>query len=75
MNAAKGRAVRYTERTIEELDKYPEAVYAVLVACSDYYNNRSSTVVKSNDVFEKVLAPLKDVTYITCVNVGHKSKP
>ena len=68
MNAAKGRAVRYTDRTIEELDKYPEAVYAILVGASDFYVQRSSFVETkgtASDVFEKILGPLKDVTYIT----------
>ncbi len=65
MNIAKNCAVSYTGRTTEELDKYPEAVYAILVGASDYYNNHSSTVVKSSDVFEKILRPFKkNVTYI-----------
>ena len=59
MNIAKNRAVSYTGRTIEELDKIPEAVLAILVECADYYHNRSSTVVKLNDVFEKILGPYR----------------
>lgn len=62
MNAAKGRAVSCTGRTIEELDKYPEAVYAILVGASDCYIQRdSSTKTKgtASDVFEKILGPYR----------------
>lgn len=62
LNLAKGRAVSYTNRTIEELDKYPEAVYAILVGASDFYVQRSSfaeTKGTANDVFEKILGPYR----------------
>lgn len=62
MNIAKNRAVSYTNQTIEELDKYPELVYAILVEVSDYYNNRSSdaaTKGTANSVFEKILGPYR----------------
>lgn len=59
---AKGSAVSYTRQTIEELDKHPEAVYAVLVKAVDFYTQRlsnSETKGTANDVFKNVLGPFR----------------
>lgn len=62
LNFAKGRAQRYTNQTLEELDKYPELAYPILVGASDCYIQRSSygeTKGTANDVFEKALSPYR----------------
>jgi hypothetical protein len=62
LDFAKAHAVSYTNRTIEELDEFPETAYAILVECSDYYKNRSSdaaTKGTTNSVFENVFGPYR----------------
>lgn len=69
LNFSKGRAQRYTNQTLEELDKYPELAYPILVGASDYYIQRSShaeTKGTANDVFEKNLEPYR-VGRIGCI--------
>lgn len=69
LNFTKGRAQRYTNQALEELDKYPELTYPILVGASDCYIQRSShceTKGTANDVFEKALEPYR-VGRIGCI--------
>lgn len=59
---AKAHAASYTNRTIEELDEYPELAYAILVGAADFYTQRDSsneTKGTGNDVFKKILGPYR----------------
>lgn len=48
LDASKSYVSSYTGLSLEELDEYEDVTVALLVLCSDMYDNRAMTVDKSN---------------------------